>query len=383
MRETNRAEILSSIYCAGYSKIYADPGLKEILIALSDTLQQKKVILAFSGDIYRGDDWQYIPLLPENWLDLPPAFQRFSLISCWNKWVPHLFRPVKTIYAGYSRSSAFIYLTDLLFGYDFHKKTVRTRLETISTMGMQIAPGIPSFAFQDSVVNLSRLKIKLLREIFERGGVVITLVDIRQKGSRLELRDRLTGKTAEVEGTMEPVSIPGSIRCFDLDKLPWPRFSMRFRKKGNTFVLHETDGRPAVYIMPQPDESLIREFVNSHFRTSSAELRDSFEKTLEFPAIYEKIPHRVKSWLNQESKLHSGERPVEDILETAFDIAKQTGIGFMEFSALFFRYGEHVEWMTDEVYERMAYTRNPDELWAYAEQLYHQKYEWAPGTAVN
>ena len=383
MRETNRNEILNSFHQAGFHKTYVNPGLKEILAALRNTLQHEKVALAFSDDLYRGDDWQYIPLLPENWLDLPAAFRRYSLISCWSKCLPHHFRPVKTIYAGYARSSVFIHLTDLLFGYDFHKKTVRTSLEKISAMGIQFAPGVPSFAFQDSVVNVSRLKIWLLREIFDRGGVVITRVDIRQKEGHLELRDRESGKSVEVEGTPEPVSRPGSVRYFDLDKLPWPRFSMRFRKNGNTFVLHEKDGQPGIYVLPHKDESLIREFVYGHFRDSSGMLKASVENFLEYPALFQKIPHRLKNWLTEETKNHAGERPVEELLETAFDIAKQTGIGFQKFSALYFRYGQQVEWMTDVVYERMADTRDPEKLWAFAEYLFQQKYEWALETTEN
>lgn len=383
MRETNRTEILNSIHGTGFHRRYADPGLKEILDALSNTLQHKNVVLAFSGDLFRSDDWQYVPLLPENLLDLPAALHRFTVMSSWNKWVPYLFRPVKTIYAGYGRSSAFIHLTDLMFGYDFHKKTVRTSLENISSMGMHFAPGVSSFAFQDVIVNVSRLKIRLLREIFERGGSVITSVDIRQKEGHLILKDRLSGQSAEVEGISEPVSRPGNIRFYELDKLPWPRFSMRFRKQGNTFVLHETDCRPSVYVLPYPEKALIQEFVYHHLPGCCAKLRAPVEKIREFPAIYQNFQNPLKSWLKQENKLHSGVRPVEDLLETAFDIAKQTGISFQEFSSLYYRYGQQVEWMTDMVYDKMAAIRDPKELWTTAEQLYQQKYEWAPENTGN
>lgn len=383
MRETNRTEILNSVNGSGFHKIYLNPGLKEIIDALHDTMQQKKAALLFSGDLYRGDDWQHIPLLPENWLDFPAAVQRFDLIRIWGKWVPHLFRPVKTIYAGYSRSSAFIHLTDLLFGYDFHKKTVRSVMDRISAPGLQYLRNVPSLIFQDSIVNVSRLKIRLLREIFDGGGVVITRVDIRQKEGQLELTDQLTGGSWMVEGTPEPVSSPGSIRYMACDTLPWKRFSVRFRKNGNTFVWQEMGSHTGIYVLPHQDESLILEFMHDHGLSSSGMLSTPVEKKIEYPVLYSDIRRGMKRWLIQEVKKRSGDVLVEDLLETAYDIAKQTGIGFREFSSLYFRYGQQIEWLTDVVYEKMAETRNPEALWLFAEQLFQVRYEWAVETTGN
>lgn len=383
MRETNRKEILNSIRGNSFHKTYVNPGLKEIIEALRETLQQKKVALFFSEDLQRGDDWQYIPLLPENWLDLPAAFHRYVHFKHWSKWVPHLFRPVKTIYAGYPHSSFFIQLTDLLFHYDFHRKTVRTSLEKLNSRGMMFPRSVPSFAFQDSAVNVSRFKIKLLREIFNRGGTVITHMDVLEDQAHLRLTDKQTGISLVIEGSAEPIINSDIIRYVALDKLPWPWFSMRYREQGNTFVLHETGGQPAIYVLPHPDESLIREFVNGCFRDFTGIISTPVFKEIEYRVLYQNISPLLKNFMIQDKTIQPADRPVEDLMESAFDLAKQSGISFRKFSILYYRYGQQVEWMTDVAYERMAETRNTEELWTYAEQLYQHKFEWGPEPGGN
>jgi hypothetical protein len=69
-------------------------------------------------------------------------------------------------------------------------------------------------------------------------------------------------------------------------------------------------------------------------------------------------------------------RPVEDLMETAFDIAKQTGIGFQEFRTLYFRYGKGIDWMTERAYEWMTKERDTKIIWSRVETEYAAEFEW-------
>jgi len=68
--------------------------------------------------------------------------------------------------------------------------------------------------------------------------------------------------------------------------------------------------------------------------------------------------------------------PVEDIMETAFDISKQTGVSFQEFRDLYYRYGTAMDNLTEEAYQLMNQTREYSFIWEKVIQDYCEKYEW-------
>ena len=63
-------------------------------------------------------------------------------------------------------------------------------------------------------------------------------------------------------------------------------------------------------------------------------------------------------------------------METAFDIAKQTGIGFQEFRTFYFRYGKAIDWMTERAYDWMIKERDAKIIWSRAEADYAATFEW-------
>ncbi|MCL3780042.1 hypothetical protein EMN47_06530 [Prolixibacteraceae bacterium JC049] len=68
-------------------------------------------------------------------------------------------------------------------------------------------------------------------------------------------------------------------------------------------------------------------------------------------------------------------RALQDLCDEKFDIAKQTGIEFPDFSKLFFRYGLQIDEMTDMAYEMLSSTRDAKIIWQTCENEFQNKYE--------
>nr|MDA3927829.1 hypothetical protein [Prolixibacteraceae bacterium] len=66
-------------------------------------------------------------------------------------------------------------------------------------------------------------------------------------------------------------------------------------------------------------------------------------------------------------------RIIQNECDEKFDLAKQTGIEYKHFLALFYRYRNDIDTLIDNAYKLMEQYRNPQKIWTEVEAQHTQK----------
>ena len=374
MKLTRRDEIWHSIDPRLDYSLYVEPGLKEIIEALRDLLDGRPVMVLFKNDMERGDDWRHLSTFPPRISKLPASLWSRRRIRTWSRLSNHLFRPVKSVYTGRNWPEWMIQLYDFLAGNDFNSKSVKVRLEEIPGLG-KIQDNLGNgWLVEETRVNLSRLKLELLKEIHARGGIVLNYTLCDMAGSRWELADRLSGNILPIRGSVHP-SLHQRIDSWTIPVLPWHDFSLYIIRGGDRISISEHAGQLRVTFLGRrnvtPGDFPAWLSVGSGSGYQNGETLSAGEKV--FHNHFTKALNGFKCGASA-----GGDRSglTEDLMETAFDLARQTGIDFLSFRTLYFRYGSAIEPMTEHAYALMETTRDPSVIWREAERSYQENYEW-------
>lgn len=376
MKETNRVEIINSIDNSRFDLAFVNPGFMEIVEALQTVLMKRRVILLFPGDIQREDDWRFISTLPKKIISMPSGFVQLRRLKQWGNLAPHLFRPVKTIYAGRSIPNWYLKMVDLLLGNDFQKRSSQFTIADIPVLGSHLKVHQKGSVFQDYKVNISRLKMELLKEIHLKGGVVINHAEISNIDRKFLFTDNLQGGNKVFECSLQSITPENVQKVYSTRELPWPDFSIRIKSGKCEILMYDYNGKLA--IVTEPDTSY-ETFLKAFSFVWKGKLPELMEEATTYGRINflkMKIPRFLRDYVLECAPGKMGNRPMEDLMETAFDVAKQTGIGFQEFRTLYFRYGKGIDWMTERAYEWMTKERDAKKIWNSVESEYVASFEW-------
>lgn len=376
MKETNRVEILNSIDNSSFDLAFANPGLKEIVEALQAVIMKQRIILVFTGDIKRDDDWRFISTLPKNILSMPTGFVQLGRLKQWGNLAPHLFRPVKTIYAGRSIPYWYLKMTDLFFGNDFQKRSSQVTVADISSLGSNLKVHREGLVFQDYKVNISRLKIELLKEIHLKGGVVINHAEISNTDGKLLITDNVQGGNKFIECSSLSITPENMQKVYSTGELPWPDFTIRIKSGKYELVMYDYNGKRAIATEPDTSYETFLKAFSSVWIGKIPEFIEENQSYDKINLLKMAIPRFLRDYVLECAPDRMEKRPVEDLMETAFDVAKQTGIGFQDFRTLYFRYGKGIDWMTERAYEWMTTERDARIIWNSVGSEYAAAFEW-------
>ncbi len=374
MKETHREEIWREIKPDTRYLVYPGPDLEGIVHAVAEQSVGHGVLILYPEDIPREDDWRHLSTLPDSLAAIPLGIIRRRRLSEWAMLWPHLFRPVKSVYAGEAKPAWFMKITDLLAGNDFQKKSARVKLDDIPGFGRIPEKYSEAWLFQEMMVNVTRLRMELLKVVHKRGGTVINFAGGTMKDNQFRLEDHISGGriNAGCRG-LYPVR-KQMLRICISDRLPWNEFSMHLVSGKNRLTLFDHNGRLGI-LSAGKQASACNGLFNKEWPGAgiTPEIRTISD---EAGILVKRVPPAIKS-LGSGSPAGSEEvRPVEDLMESAFDLAKQTGIGFRDFMAIYYRYGNPTEQITENAYAMMAMSRNSARIWHDAIREYEMKYEW-------
>jgi hypothetical protein len=376
MNETKREEILEIAGSGRFDLAFQNPGIKEIAEALLAVLNKQRVILIFTEDIERGDYMVPVSTLPVSTIILPFRWIMQKRLKQWSGLSPHLFRPVKTIYAGWKIPAARIKFTDLLWGNNFTQKSSRLTLSDIAEPGHHLSDMPDGWAFQEYMVNVTRLKMEMLKEIHKLKGVVLNYAELESYSGNLSVIDKLSQCRLSIGSLAVKAGKPLFRDVFATPDSPWPGFSMQIKSKGGRIFLYDCGENLIAGSEPETCEEELLKVIQSLQRRDLT-IPIVKQKIREESRIFRnRLPLPLKNLRLENAAGGTGHRPVEDLTETAFDLAKQTGIGFQEFRKLFLRYGLGIDWITERAYEWMATTRDPQKIWDQAEKEFSAWYEW-------
>jgi hypothetical protein len=314
--------------------------------------------------------------MPMNVFNIPRGFVYLRRLKHWGNLAPHLFRPVKTIYAGRSIPHRYLNLTDLLFGNDFQKRSSKVSVADIPGLGSRLKVQPEGWMFQDYKVNISRLKIELLKEIHLRGGIVLNHTDISNNDGKSEIIDNLNGVKRFVKCSSIKFSSDDSRKIFYSGGLPWPDFSIRINSGKYNLLLYDYNGKMAITTEPEAGFEMLQSLISTVWIGEIPDLKEVGKTSGEEKYLKMTMPRLLRDYKLDCAPGGIEKRPVEELMETAFDIAKQTGIGFQEFRTLFYRYGKGIDWMTEKAYEWMIKERDAKIIWSRAEADYAAVFEW-------
>lgn len=374
MKFTRREEIWHSLDPRLDYSVFEEPGLEEIIHALTDIIAGRPVMVLFKNDLERGDDWRHLSTFPSGLTGIPLSIRLRKRIRAWSCLSNHLFRPVKSVYTGRNWSEWIVELYDFLAGNDFNRKSVKVRLDEIPGLGEMPDKLRNGWLVEETRVNLSRLKLELLKEIHARGGIVLNYTLCSSANNRQTLTDLLSGNITCFRGTIH-ASGHQRLGYWILPGLPWNDFSLHIICGGDRASIAEHAGHLRVTSLGSlertPGDFPAWLFGGIQSEYPAGETLAAGERVF--------LNHFPKSLAGFQCGVSAGGNHyglAEDLMETAFDLARQTGIDFLSFRTLYFRYGSAIESMTEHAYALMEKTRTPSVIWREVERSYQENYEW-------
>lgn len=375
MKETNRDEIWQQIKSEDPFDIWVDPELTQLVDALSKIMDGKRVMVLFREDMPRDDDWHPIPLLPLTMFQVPGTMRKSRILSKWAKIASHLFRPVKTIWLGTDISSQKLRWIDRFMGYDLHHASQWINLSMMNVPELKFPRHLAGFSYQEWKVNIGRLYMELCKEIHLRGGIVLNYMDVENSGSGTILKDKISGNLKGVisQSISEGKTVERAIVRLGLS--PWTGFMMRIPYKNDFLELQDRGGNLNASMVMSEESRILADalhdllgFSVKQFNWETCHLHG--ERLFNEPPPQKLLGFRLMVAPDTDGS------PVEDVMETAYDISKQTGISFQEFRDLFYRYGSAMDVMTEHAYQWMNKTRDHSVIWNEVIEMYRGKFEW-------
>ncbi len=376
MNETNREDIFEKTGIGRFDHAFQNPGLKEISEALQMVLNKQRVILVFPEDLERGDFWSPVSTFPVGTFDFPSRWIMQKRLKQWIGLSPHLFRPVSTIYAGWMMSAFRMKFTDLLWGNDFTQASSRILFSDLVELGNCLSAIPEGWAFREHMVNVTRLKMEMLKEIHKLNSVVLNYAELESVPENLSVIDKLSRRKVRL-GSLPVETVQTPCRdAFMIPGLPWPGFSMQIKSAGGRIILYDCGEKLMALSETEAGDEELWQVIHSFQGRDLSVPAEKRQIEVESRIFRSKLPFPFKNYRLENAAGGTGHRPVEDLTESAFDLAKQTGIGFQDFRKLFLRYGLGIDWITERAYEWMDNTRDPRKIWHHALEEFSARFEW-------
>lgn len=353
-----------------------NPGLDELLYALQELRNTRRVILIFEDDLERNDRFIYTRTFPFHLFEISSLARNFSSLQQIIQLVPHLFQPEKVLYFTPGRTSKLApMLTDYLYKNSYQKKLdilVPEQIEQLAFLKNSITKGI---YFQEYKLNISRLFIELLKYFRAEGGTVKVNFPVTKDKNKLTF-------TASKETISATKIVIGAhdLKTHYLLPIEMPvDFSLVYRDSTQAFRFFEHH------------KLMLAEPLNPKSKKASVQSFIAFAQSLFQPKIEKVTARKITANPTLEElkkQIEIIDRPlgctfektsIEDMYERRlekFDLAKQTGISFAHFKIIFHRYGKAIDEMTEDAYTLMNEFRDPEKIWNLAEKNYQKKYEW-------
>ncbi|MBN2636182.1 MAG: hypothetical protein JXR61_07925 [Prolixibacteraceae bacterium] len=330
---------------------FTDPGFIEIANAISMLNKGKEISVVINKPLFRDDFFQVTKTFPRS---IANVNRSYKLLKEWKTLfsiAPQLVIPQKVIYAG-TKKTWHSNFADFWYKNSDQKRSAYIDSilpENLRFLNFEKLQGV---VFQEYKINVSRIYIELLKVFENAGGKLInyTVENIKSEAN-------MAGK--KVSHFKTTISCPEN-------------FNLCIHKDKTEILFSETDGKLTATITGENFNAGI--FLNYLNNESIAYQEFQLPILLTKNAVKE-ITGTVQNPLFCSFKNTEIESNYELCLEK-FDIAKQTGIDFTSFRKLFYRYGKHIETVTDLAYENMIWQRDPKILWKNAEIEFRKKYEW-------
>lgn len=371
MKETIRQEIWNDMAGRKFAACFVNPGLPEALQALQLQLSGKPVLAVYETDLVRTDRWETFYTFPLAYGQLPRCLAKRKLLNKLRQPAPHLFRPVKTLYAGSGLPGAWlVQATDALWKNQYHQKTRKVKLKNeLDSLPWKVTE---AWLFEELQVNVTRLTTELLKAVFASGGTVLNYLSVEEKNGQLLLHDPLSGNRLRCEASLFQKQKISDRPAMLLNFLPWENFSLVYSEKNCRWLLNGISSPIAVTATCRSGKNNFAETARDRFAAFSPEITT-------LPGN-DQLPARLPS-LRPDYRLPCSfegvtAEKVPEMLEQQFDVAKQTGIRYHDFKTFFHRYGRAIEPITERAYELLAESRNPMLIWEKAGSEYRLKYEW-------
>jgi hypothetical protein len=375
MKITVRDEIWQHIEGGVPYDIRVNPDLKQLFVALADVIGGKKVMVIFNGDIPRDDDWHFVPLLPMTFMQIPSVLRKLRRLKYWEDLASHLVRPVKTIWSGTSYTPWKLRMVDRFRGNQLHNASQWIDLSDIPVQEFAFANISSAFGYQEWKMNIGRLIMELCKEIHFRGGIVLNYAEVEASGEGTILNDLVTGAhklilaRSIVQGKM--TSRPE----VEMGLTPWSGFVMRIPYHDDYLELIDREGKLMACMVFSKDHGLLAEAVRKFLGTGVQDLKWGSRQSHDLDDFSELPSDKLEGYRLMAAP-GVDNSPVEDAMETAFDISKQTGISFKEFRDLYYRYGAAMDHLTEEAYQIMNQSREYSFIWERVIQEYSERFEW-------
>lgn len=341
---------------------YINPGTNKVTEAIEQLNNGFRVLLVFENELTRGDSFQLTQTFPLHLFNLPKFIKSRRL---WKKLFllsPHLVQAQKVIYSHSKRIKPVAGIIDFFFKNEFNEKSkiVNTMLpKNFSSLKNKHLKGV---IFQEYKINVSRFFIELLKYFELNGG------KIRVKESLIpdEVSNLIQCKTEYKRSFRIHVETPLNFAWV----YKFKNNIFRFVENGNNLQVDTINATKNILSKNQT-LSEISEVMDIN-PNETEEIKLSFSLSTKAMENILKTVRRPLPGSFKNTTLHDN---YELCLEQ-FDIAKQSGITYPQFKILFYRYGNGIEEIIDEAYEKMAETRDPQKIWNEAEEWFQKKYEW-------
>lgn len=156
---------------------------------------------------------------------------------------------------------------------------------------------------------------------------------------------------------------------------PWSGFVMRIPYHDDYLELIDREGKLMACMVFSKDHGLLADAVGNFLGTGVQDLKWGIRQSHDLDDFSELPSDKLEGYRLMAAP-GVDNSPVEDAMETAFDISKQTGISFKEFRDLYYRYGAAMDHLTEEAYQIMNQSREYSFIWERVIQEYSERFEW-------
>ena len=345
-----------------YDVAFINPGFEKVVKAITRLNRGQKVLLVFENELIRNDKFQLTQTYP---LQIFNVFESIKNRRLWDKLFllsPHLVQAQKVIYSHSKSVKVIGKIIDLFFRKSFKTNSIvlnKKKPENLSFLKTDYIKGV---IFQEYKINVSRFFVELLKHFELKGGEIAVKESIISEEVSNIIQCKTENKSSFRVNIETPLNFASVYKTGNTifhfvesnNKLQITTINPAKHKPSKTQILHEISN-----VITFKSNEIKERKLSHHLSTIT------LEKILEI--ISELLPGSFKNATVQDNYELSLEK---------FDIAKQTGITYLDFKILFHRYGKGIDEMIDEAYEQMNTTRDPLVIWEKVEDWFQRKNEW-------
>lgn len=345
-----------------YDVGYINPGFNKVIEALIALNNGERVLLIFEEELVRDDYFQLSQTFPFHFFEIPKVIKSRHLLKKLFLIIPQLVQPQKVIYFPSKKAKVFAKIIDLFFQKTFNSKSAILNKKRPENLSFIKNPYLEGIIFQEYKINISRIFIELLKHFELKGGKI----NVKEPFQPEEVTSLIQCKTINKQSLIISSNTPSNFIWVNKIESTIFRF-IEFKNKLQVEVINSKNR-----ILPK----------NQILNKISKAIEFNFNEVVEYDSTLYISTKTITTILNTISNPLPGSfknttiHDNYDLSLEKFDIAKQTGITYPEFKILFHRYGNGIDEMIDEAYEKMNKERNAKKIWTEVEDWVQRKNEW-------